>query len=596
MNARREHPLPPSHLVRPAALDGRHFSTLIIGGGINGVGVFRDLSLQGVDCLLVDKGDFSSGATSAPSRMIHGGLRYLEGGAFSMVAEATRERNRLLRNAPHLVRPLETLVPLSSRYGGLLSSMLRFTGLKAGSQPRGLFVVQLGLRLYDLLGRRQRQMPTHRIEQVSHDDAGLLRTSVRWTATYFDAWIRHPEWLVLELLEDAWRDQSQSVAANYCRLIRVEGRTAVLRDEVTGALARVTADTMVNATGAWLDQTSAALAGERDRIIGTKGSHLVLDHTELREALKGRMIYFEAADGRVCIVYPFLDRVLIGSTDIPVTDPDLVRTEPAEITYLLDALRELFPRLHFAQEQVVYTYVGVRPLGRAPADSPGRISRDHSVVVEPANETRRLPLISLVGGKWTTFRSLAEQAADEVLHQLGRARLRSTSDIAVGGGAGYPSDERILERLLSRVGAALRSPQRATTLVERYGSRAVALAERFAAAGDRPLRHHPGYSVAEVDYLCRDTAVVRLTDLVLRRSLLAIRGELHLALLEELADLAAAALGWDRLRRDAELDACRTVLQQHHHARFGPPGAQAGAPAGASLAPSTPPSIQPLAT
>lgn len=111
----------PSAYVRPAALDGRHFSTVIIGAGINGVGVFRDLSLQGVDCLVVDKGDIASGASSAPSRMIHGGLRYLEHGSFALVAEATHERNLLLRNAPHLVRPLKTVVPLSNRFGGFMA-------------------------------------------------------------------------------------------------------------------------------------------------------------------------------------------------------------------------------------------------------------------------------------------------------------------------------------------------------------------------------------------------------------------------------------------------------------------------------------------
>jgi len=574
--------------VRCASLAGAHFSTVIVGAGINGAGVFRDLSLQGVDCLIVDKGDFASGASSAPSRMIHGGLRYLENGAFSLVAEATRERNLLLRNAPHLVRPLKTVVPLSSHFGGLLSSMLRFTGLASSPSSRGLFVVALGLRLYDLLGRRQRVMPSHRISRVQMADGALFRASVRWTATYFDAWISHPEWLIMELLADAHRDEPRSVASNYCRVTRCEGNTVTLRDEITGEEVQVTADTVVNATGAWLDHSATALAGEGSRVMGTKGSHLVLDHPALRDSLDGRMAYFEASDGRVCIVYPFMDRVLVGSTDIPVEDPDQVVTEPSEIDYLLDVLRELFPQLRFARDQVVYTYVGVRPLARSDADHPGQISRDHAVAVDPPNATRAVPLVCLVGGKWTTFRSLAQQATDEVLQQLGRPRAQSTEMLPIGGGADWPADAAGMLRLLTRIETASGlGALRVADLVGRYGSLAQTLAGHFATAGDVPLRHAPTYSVAEIRYLCLDTGVARLADLVVRRTLLAIRGQVTDALLAELADIAALALGWDASRRREELRACSDMLRDRHHVRLAAarPAEPAATDFNASLAP-----------
>jgi glycerol-3-phosphate dehydrogenase len=561
--------------VRPAALAGRHFSTVIVGAGINGVGVFRDLSLQRVDCLIVDKGDFAAGASSAPSRMIHGGLRYLENGAFSLVAEATRERNLLLRNAPHLVRPLKTVVPLSSRFGGLLSSMLRFTGITMSPGARGLFVVALGLRLYDLLGRRQRVMPGHRIARVPSADGALFRPSVRWTATFFDAWISHPEWLILELIADACRDQPDSAASNHCRVLGCTGNTVTLRDEVTGDVVQVTADTVVNATGAWLDQSAATLGGAGARVMGTKGSHLVLDHPVLRASLDERMAYFEASDGRVCIVYPFLDRVLVGSTDIPVDDPDHVATEPAEIDYLLDVLREVFPQLTFGRDDVVYTYVGVRPLARSDADKPGRISRDHSVVVEPPNGTRTVPLTCLVGGKWTTFRSLAEQATDEVLAQLGRPRTRST-DLP----ADTPSMTRFVQRIMAASGV---SRHRAADLVARYGVAAMALAGRFASYGDVPLRHAPSHSIAEIRHLCRETGVVHLTDLVIRRTLLAIRGEVTDASLAELAGIAADALGWNAARRLQELQACADVLRKQHSVGLAAVPVEQPSPSEASL-------------
>lgn len=555
--------------LRPAQLAGRRFSTVVVGAGVNGAGVFRDLCLQGVDCLIVDKGDIAAGASSAPSRMIHGGLRYLESGAFSLVAEATRERNLLLRNAAHLVRPLETVVPLSSRFGGLVGSVLRFAGLRASPGARGLCVVGLGLRLYDRLGRRQRVMPEHRIARVAAADGALFGASVRWTATYYDAWIRHPEWLVLELIRDGHRDQSESVASNYCRVTACQGRTVTLRDALTGESVQVTADTVVNATGAWLDRSAGALQGQGSRVMGTKGSHLILDHPALRDALRGRMAYFEASDGRVCIVYPFLDRVLVGSTDIPVDDPDQAATDPAEIDYLLDVLREVFPRLDFGRGNVVYTYVGVRPLAQSDADKPGQISRDHAVVIDPPNASRDVPLICLVGGKWTTFRSLAQLAADAVLAQLGRTRAQSTEQLAIGGGAGMPADAPGLDRLLDDIQAASGlSRTRVAELVSRYGSGARALARGFADQGDAPLKHAPEYSAPEVRFLCRDTAVQHLADLVIRRTLLAIRGRMTAALAGELAGIAAAELGWSPARHDAELQACIATLRDRHFVLF----------------------------
>jgi glycerol-3-phosphate dehydrogenase len=551
--------------VRPSSLAGRHFPAVIVGAGINGVGVFRDLSLQGVECLIVDKGDFAAGASSAPSRMIHGGLRYLEHGSFSLVAEATRERNLLLRNAPHLVRPLKTVVPLSNHFGGLLSSAMRFFGLSMSPGSRGLFVVALGLRVYDLLGRRQRVMPGHTIERVSPRDSRLFSAAVRWTATFFDAWISHPEWLILELIGDAGRDRPGSVAANYCKVTGCDGRTLTLRDELTGEAVQVTADTIVNATGAWLDRSASVMEGEGARVIGTKGSHLVLDHPVLRRLLDGRMAYFEASDGRVCIVYPFLDHVLVGSTDIPVDDPDEAATEPSEVDYLLGVLREVFPQLSFEQPHVLYTYVGVRPLARSGADRPGRIARDHSVAVDPPNPRRAIPMVCLVGGKWTTFRALSAQAADAVLRVLGRQRLRSTEQLPIGGGAQWPADAQAMDRLLADMQAACGlSRQRAASLVSRYGTHASALARRFAAEGDTPLGHAPDYSVAEIRYLCRDTGVAHLADLVVRRTLLAINGQVNGRLLAELADTAGAALGWDAARCRSELDACAELLREHH--------------------------------
>jgi glycerol-3-phosphate dehydrogenase len=350
----------------------------------------------------------------------------------------------------------------------------------------------------------------------------------------------------------------------------------------------VTADTVVNASGAWLDRSTAVLGGAgsriKSRVMGTKGSHLVLDHPALRDALEGRMAYFEAVDGRVCIVYPFLDRVLVGSTDIPVDDPDQIGTEPAEVDYLLDVLAEVFPNLAFGRGNVVYTYVGVRPLARSDADKPGQISRDHSVVVDLPNASRDIPIVGLVGGKWTTFRALAEEATDEVLRQLGRPRTASTELIPIGGGAELPGDAHATARFLDRMVASSGVGRaRAQALLGRYGSKALALAQRLGASGDVPLQHAPDYSVAELSYLCLETGVVHLDDLVIRRTLLAIRGLVTDAVLAEMAGIAAEALGWDARQAHDELQACATALRDRHGVGLSPVAARAHTAFDASL-------------
>jgi glycerol-3-phosphate dehydrogenase len=506
--------------VRPASIQEQHFQVVIVGAGINGIGVFRDLCLQGVQCLLIDKGDVGSGASSAPSRMIHGGLRYLENAEFSLVKESAQERNNLLLTAPHLVQPLPTLIPLSSRLGGLFGSALRFFGANPPARSRGVLAVSLGLKLYELMGRKNRSLPGHTVQATSPEDRALLSDDIRWTAHFYDAWINHPERLMHELIADGHHAQHRSRVSNHCELMAFQNNRLTLRDTVLGTEVGISADVVVNATGAWVEQLSGLFAVPKGRLVGTKGSHLVLDHPALLAALKGRMVYFEANDGRVCIVYPFRGRVLAGSTDIPVTDPDKVQTDAAEIDYLLAVLKDVFPRLNFAREQIVYTFVGVRPLAtvqskEALPGKPGKISRDHHVVVDGPQAPRTVPVVNLVGGKWTTFRALAEEATDAVLTLLHSQRAVSTVGLPI------PSTD------LGFDGADIQSLRR----------------------------------------LCRLTGVVRLSDLVLHRSLAAFLGHLDHAMLETMAEAASEELGWSIDRKHFEVSRCRSILVNKHNMR-----------------------------
>ncbi|MCG8359414.1 MAG: glycerol-3-phosphate dehydrogenase/oxidase [Kiloniellales bacterium] len=543
------------------------FQVLIVGAGINGLGTFRDLSLQGVDCLIVDKGDFCSGASAAPSRMIHGGLKYLETGAFRLVAEATHERNRLLKNAAHLVQPLEMVIPLHSRTGGFLPALRRFFDRRTPIRTRGALIVKAGLALYDFLGRRDRVLPRHRMvgRADAHAATPGLDPAIVAAGVYYDAWITAPERLAVELALDGMAANGRSVALNYLSLVGARNGTIELRDELTGEVLSLETDLVVNAAGAWIDTANRELAVPGRLIGGTKGSHLILDAPELHDRLAGRMVYFESPDGRVCLLFPYLGKVLLGSTDIPVDDPDRAFCEDEEIDYILAACRSVFPEVAVAREQIVFTYCGVRPLPASPADDPGAVSRDHSIAFAEPTPTRPYLVMSLVGGKWTTFRAFAEEAADAALKHLGGERRVSTAELPIGGGRGLSQQAESWDEIEKVIAASLPDDhRRASRLAKRYGSRGAAVARYCAGGQDRPLQTLPDYSLREIEFIVRGELVAHLQDFVLGRSTIAITGRLHREAAEELSEVLARVLGWDETRRRAEVTSLETVMRQRH--------------------------------
>ena len=368
----------------------------MIGAGINGVGTFRDLCLQKADCLLVDRGDLCAGASAAPSRLIHGGLKYLETGDFRLVRESAEERNILLRNAPHYVAPLETVLPIRSWFGGIVPSVLRFFGRPTKFDDRGALITKLGL--YDVFGRRFRSMPNHRLlsGKAAHRAMPDLHPAISAAAIYFEARISHAERLGLELVLDALNDNPQSEVRTYCAVRSARGGVIEPADMLTGETREVTADIVVNAGGAWIDKVNATLGVNKQYMGGNKGSHLVVDNARLLRALGGRMVYFGSADGRVNLLYPFMGKVLIGSTDIPVSDPDEAKVDDAEIDYLVRVVAEVFPVIPVLRSEVVYSYCGVRPLPRSDGADPGAVSRDHSIAQDTLPGTN-VPILSLIG-------------------------------------------------------------------------------------------------------------------------------------------------------------------------------------------------------
>jgi glycerol-3-phosphate dehydrogenase len=537
---------------------------LILGAGINGAGLFRDLCEQGLVCAIVDKGDFASGTSAAPSRLIHGGIKYLETGEFRLVAQSTLERNLLLRNAPHLVRPLPTLIPIFSWAKGIPAALRTLFGSTTAPRSRGAVLMKIGLALYDFYGARSRVMSRHRMLGRRRALAAIPPLTPRIVAagTYYDACVTQPERLVLELVQDGLAASPASQALTYARLEGAEGPLV----RVTSASGEEVAYhplVVVNAAGPWIDAVNAQLGLETRLIGGTKGSHILLDHPALIAALGGRMIYFEADDGRICLVFDYLGRALVGSTDLRADDPDAVRCEEDEIAYFLTSLRSLLPGLEFDESQIVACYSGIRPLPRSDGTAAGLISRDHSAPVAEAVGARVWPVISLVGGKWTTFRGFAEEVADGVLARLGRGRRVSTRDLAIGGGKGFPVDRAAwADAVAAETGV---TAERALELLDRYGSTARAVAAEDAGAR---LPDAQDWSEGEIARIARVEQVVHLTDIVLRRTPLAITGGLTGRDLARIAEVAAGVLGWDAARLVQELANAREVLVTRHRLRL----------------------------
>lgn len=537
---------------------------LILGAGINGAGLFRDLCAQGLTCVISDKGDFGSGTSAAPSRLIHGGIKYLETGEFRLVAQSTLERNLLLRNAPHYVTALPTVIPIFSWLRGIPAAIRTLFGSTTAPRARGAVLIKIGLALYDFYGARARVMPRHAMWSRARALREIPPLTPRIVAagTYYDAKVSHPERLVLDLVMDGLR---------LCPAARAFTHSQTTSDGATITFAPPDAPPQtfrprltINATGPWIDRVNASLGIESALIGGTKGSHILLDHPALLAALNGMMIYFEADDGRICLVFDHLGRALVGSTDIRADDPDTVTCEPDEIAYFLQSLRSLLPGLAFDESQIVYAYSGIRPLPRSDGTATGLISRDHSAPVAEAAGARTWPVISLVGGKWTTFRGFAEEVADTVLARLGGARTLSTRDMAIGGGRDFPA--RPADWVADSAARMGCPPARVATLLARYGTGATAI---LAHEGPLPktLPDVPDWTEAEIDWIARNEHVQRLEDMILRRTDLAITGRLTLAALTRMAEITGAALDWDDARRLAEITATRALLATRHSAR-----------------------------
>ncbi|MCA1899424.1 MAG: glycerol-3-phosphate dehydrogenase/oxidase [Chloroflexi bacterium] len=544
-------------------------SALIVGAGINGIGTFRDLTLNGVDALLIDRGDFCSGASAASSHMAHGGIRYLENGEFRLVREAVRERNRMIQNAPHIVSPLPTTIPMFKYFSGLFNAPLKFLGLLDKPSERGAVIIKLGLMMYDAYTGKTRIVPRHQfmLRKESLKRWPLLNPNIVTTAVYYDGLISNPERLALEIVLDAEAENPNARALNYVSLMGADKDSVFLKDELTGETYVVRPKLLINAAGPWIDAANRKMGLSTRYIAGTKGSHVVVEHPELRAAIGNNEFFFENKDGRIVLLFPLYDRVLIGTSDIKIEDPDDVHCTEEEIEYFLELVTRVFPSIKVGREHIVFQFTGVRPLGSSgEAKTTAQYSRDHHIeILDSANTNLSFPVYSLVGGKWTSFRAFSEQVADKALAFFGKPRQKSTANLPIGGGRGYSADpaeqKRQIEGLAAWTGL---DRERLSVLYARYGSRIETISRFMNLEKDEPLKSIPDYTRREILFLIQHEKCARLEDLLLRRTMLAMLGRLNAEAARELGDLFGDCMGWDAARKNAELEHTLDLLRNRH--------------------------------
>lgn len=515
------------------------YDLIVVGAGINGAGLARDATMRGLRTLLLDKDDVAAGTTATSTRLIHGGLRYLEYGEVGLVRESLREREVLLRIAPHLVAPLPLLIPI---YAG---------------DRRGPLLIRAGMVAYDALSF-DKSLPGHRM--LSRDEAiarapGLARDGLRGAALYYDAQVTFAERLAVENAVDA-RERGCEVRTHTeaIRLVVERGRAAGIEgiDRLTGKTFVAFAGVVVNAAGPWVD---GLLGGhERTRLIGgTKGSHVVV---EPFAGAPADALYVEARrDGRPYFVVPWNGVYLIGTTDLRFDgNPDRVVADDAEIDYLLAETNRVLPDAKLARDDIRYTQSGVRPLPWQPDGATGAITRRHIVRDHGANKGPR-GLLSIVGGKLTTYRELAEIATDAAFRLLDRTPpAPRTAEEPLPGARGSDPASAL---------AGLSEPT-ASRLRSVYGTRAI---DVLALTDAEPSLFTPfdpvsGAIAAEIVWAIRREGARTLADILLRRTMVGLNPDAGLGAIAAAAEVARATLGWDAARADAEGAAYRKTVER----------------------------------
>ncbi|MEL7590130.1 MAG: glycerol-3-phosphate dehydrogenase/oxidase [Anaerolineaceae bacterium] len=533
---------------------------LIVGGGINGAGAFLDMAVNGLRVLLIDRGDFCSGASATSSHMAHGGIRYLENGEFRLVREAVAERNRMIRNAPHMVKPLPTVIPMFKLFSGFLNAPLKFLNLLDKPSERGAAVIKIGLILYDSFTGKNRTVPAHQFfgKKETFKRYPRLNKDVRYTAEYYDGLMLSPERLNTEIILDAEKAGEAAMALNYASFDSVDGDTVLLNDYVGEQILRVKPKMIVNAAGPWIDDVNNRMGKQTNYIGGTKGSHIIVKNPELKKAIGNKEFFFENKDGRIVLLLPFFDKVIIGTSDLPIDDPDGAVCTPEEEAYFIDLVKRVFPEIPILPEQIVFRFSGVRPLEYQHAKTTGQITRDHTIKEDLLGN---IPVLNLIGGKWTSYRAFGEQTGDKALDYLSQHRKGTTEEMKIGGGRDYPPTDLAIQAYLDVFSTKGFEKGIVETLFERYGS---TINEIIGTGTIEFLKSNPLITVNEINFLARTEKVVHLDDLLLRRTSLGWLGLIDEDCLREISMLVGAVLGWSTDKKQNEIERVKALFLKNH--------------------------------
>jgi glycerol-3-phosphate dehydrogenase len=483
-------------------LNARRFDLLVIGGGITGAGVARDAAMRGLDVALVEKDDFASGTSSRSSRLVHGGIRYLEHAQFGMVRESVRERQTLLRIAPHLVHPLQFTWPV-------------YRGARIGR-----WKLRAALTVYDLLARSVKKNRHNSLDRtgILSAEPHLAGDSLLGGASYWDASTDDSRLALANILSAR---SSGAVTLNHAEALRPVSRDRTewivdIHDAITGTESEVRAEVIVNATGPWRLNLERRWPQRTRQRRGSKGVHIALPAERIGNRAAVTMI--SPDDGRVMFVLPAEGQAIVGTTDTWTDEsPEEVRALDLDIQYLLHAANAYFPDARLTESDVVSAWAGIRPLADWETEkNPSAVSREHRIVRNGDG------LLTVSGGKLTTYRAMAAEVVDAVERELGRKPSRcTTADVELAG-----------QERADQIAALIRAePDLADPVV-------------------------PGlrYSMADMRYAVQNEMALTLSDLLMRRTRIAFEtGDHGMAAAPRVADSIAGLTGWSEYEKRAEI-------------------------------------------
>jgi glycerol-3-phosphate dehydrogenase len=517
---------------RRASLDGQHFHVVVIGGGINGVAIARECARAGKNTLLVEQNDFACGVTSRSTRIIHGGLRYLEHGELGLVRESLRERERLLREKPHLVQPRHFLLLLNEH------------------SKRSALATRTGLWLYRKLagGRASSRVNATDLNRLER----ALDAGHRWSIfQYEDGQCEYPERLVAEWMLEAV--EAGATVRNHTEALAVDvshGRVhgVLLRDRIAGRDERINAHWVINCSGPWVDRVCqrSSVRTAKPLIGGVRGSHIILPRFP---GSPNEAVYTEAVDGRPFFVLPWAEQIMVGTTEVQDSgDPGQSVPSAEEIGYLVDSVSRLFPRARLSAQSVRYAFAGVRPLPYCESKNPGAVTRRHFLHDHAGEGASHM--LSVIGGKLTTAAALARDCA----RKLG-LRVKDPRALAMGPGPALDPllDEAVLE--IARIGAI--GEEAARGILEWHGPRAAEIARTAMVSADlrSPICPHTSHVIAEAVEAYRREFAVTLGDVLLRRVPVALGPCWSEACSREAALRIGAVMGWNDRTMGENLEA-----------------------------------------